>query len=200
MVYIDSLHSAASRGDTAWVFYFLKYEKKSVNERDTNGNTALYYASKNGNFYTTKLLLQWQAAVIGTGTDPQETALHEAAERNQHKIAELLLQHRPDLLDRKDGTGRTPLHHACALGHVNMVQILLGFGANPNIKDQKGNNAWTHAAHAPETTWHQVVEVLMESEQQRQHMRHEIQEALKQLGLQDLSSMLCQYANCSDEQ
>ena len=171
----------------------------AVNQHDVHGNKALYHACRRGHLRKAELLLKQGAAVTGIGADLKRTALHEAVDCNHPnpKIVELLLAHDLGLLDKGDSTGQTALHKACLQGHVKIVNTLLGFGANPNIEDQAGDNAWSYATRGPEKTWHRVMTALKKSEKERLRLQKSIQEALAELGLQDLSPMICMYANCN---
>lgn len=44
-------------------------------------------------------------------------------------------------LNTTDATGYTPLHHAVLGGHLNIVQTLLTFEADPNLRDPQGNTS-----------------------------------------------------------
>jgi ankyrin repeat protein len=52
-------------------------------------------------------------------------------------IIEPLLRARADI-DARNALGQTPLHVAAAYGHEMEVQMLLGFGADPEIPDHDG--------------------------------------------------------------
>ena len=93
----NSFHEAVQSGYTGLVERFLR-KGTSVNKRDRYDKTALYYASRYGEFGITHLLLQWGAAVVGVGADAKETALHVAAEWNQTKVVKMLLQYEGKLI------------------------------------------------------------------------------------------------------
>ena len=192
-----SFHEATAKGYGDAVERFLD-RGTPVNKRNRYYKTALYYASRYGRSHVTQLLLRWGASVVGIGADPKETALHVAAGWNQPKVVKMLLQHDATLLERQDSQGQTALHRSCAQGHVKVVKILLGFGANPSQEDGAGQNAWTHGAHGPKKKWRQVIAALKESETQRRRVLNSVHKALSKFDLQDLSQMICLYADCQE--
>lgn len=80
------------------------------------------------------------------------TPLQIAAANNDPNISlslvKLLLEYgaKPDVLDR---IGRSPLYHATICGHTNVVQELIKYAANPNIRLLLGNKV--SIDHADET-------------------------------------------------
>ena len=57
-----------------------------------------------------------------------------------------------ELLDGRNNDGKTPLHLACQEGHLEVVRILMSYGADSNLLDNDGKTAWDLAAehgHAP---------------------------------------------------
>jgi ankyrin repeat protein len=63
--------------------------------------------------------------------------LHAAAcgGLTEYAIKLLKIGHDPNC---KDFVERTPLSYACALGHCQIVSLLLGCSANPNLDDKHG--------------------------------------------------------------
>jgi ankyrin repeat protein len=61
----------------------------------------------------------------------------------------------------------TPLHLAAAQGHVEVVRLLLGAGADPNIRDSKHDGdaiGWAEYGRVPPAArWREVVQVLEEA-------------------------------------
>ena len=66
-------------------------------------------------------------------------------------------------INRKCEHGRTALQMAAAWGHLDMVQLLIDNGANPNICDDEGMTPFMIASRskrAPEANLKQVIEYL----------------------------------------
>ena len=97
----------------------------------------------------------------GVSIDVQDrrgwTALTAAAERDQAGTVQLLLS-KGAKINGKDnvGMGRTALMRACALGHTDLVEILLAHGADFQTKADDGTTALSDALPYPE-----IVEKLM---------------------------------------
>jgi ankyrin repeat protein len=60
---------------------------------------------------------------------------------NNYTKIQTLLQKYPDFINKKD-SGSTPLTVACYHGNTNIIKLLLDHGADPNIYDDIGNNAF----------------------------------------------------------
>lgn len=59
-----------------------------------------------------------------------------------------------------DSSGRTCLHVAARSGHYEMVQVLIGQGADPAIEDKQG---WLALHHAAYSGYLDVVQLLVDS-------------------------------------
>ena len=79
-----------------------------------------------------------------------ETALHVAARYGYEHCAKLLIagtsQQKASLEMTEKTFGWTPLHIACVDGHANIVEMLIGAGADLNRTDDSGWTAREHAA------------------------------------------------------
>ena len=64
--------------------------------------------------------------------------IHEAAAHGDLKTAQALLEQNPALINLREWKGVTPLHRASKEDSVQMVELLLSKGANPNEKDDAG--------------------------------------------------------------
>ena len=84
-------------------------------------------------------------ALLSSGVDVDQqdkigyTALHYAAQNYLLDIALLLLEHKASV-DAKDNYGNTPLFRAVfnSKGRGDMIQLLLRFGADKNLKNNHG--------------------------------------------------------------
>ena len=148
---------------------------KDINERDKDGNTPLHLAVKKGNLAMVKSLLL-KGANVGLVDEQGNTPLHCAVLENNLEIAQLLLKHivttgeikdkdnniisPEDIINHQDNSGKTPLHVVCS---VEMFELLLNMGANPNITDKAGlsvrdiisNNHYTFDARNALEAWDQ---------------------------------------------
>ncbi|XP_064627857.1 transient receptor potential cation channel subfamily A member 1 homolog [Lineus longissimus] len=130
---------------------------------DTNGRTALHYASIWGNAKAAKDLLQverrWKErnivrwSILSATDDQKMSALHLAILHNNDDVASFLIDNinKIDDVTWKDIGGSTPLHYACINGSVDIVQQLFSLEERlspndeqswmVNIIDSEGNTA-----------------------------------------------------------
>lgn len=86
------------------------------------------------------------------------TCLHYAAWGGYKELAELLLQElNDDVNKRSSDTNSTPLHFA-AYGHDEIVELLLGSGADVNALDHDGNTPLHFAVFKNQKN---IVEILL---------------------------------------
>lgn len=125
-----------------------------INAKDTNGNTALIFAVREGHHQTVSWLLEKGANVdlARNGEDNWQgwTALMFATERGHDKIMADLLGHGA-AVNAQDVAGTTPLMLA-ACQRPGLVEFLLEQGADPNLarngelKDMR--QGWTATMYA----------------------------------------------------
>lgn len=97
----------------------------------------LHYAVFKNDFNTVNRLLGDGASPRQTMADGQ-TPLHVAAECNLPRMCELLLKNGAQV-NATDRFGDTPLHTAAAFQtDLEVVKILVGYGANIHLKDSGG--------------------------------------------------------------
>ena len=120
----------------------------AVNTADKLDGTALMYASSKGYLGIVRKLLQHNAAV--NRHSPKDsldsTALGLAAGNGQDAVLSLLIEAGADLGWRTQRDGFSALMVAAELGHARSVALLLSAGADPEVKDWKGNTACDLAA------------------------------------------------------
>ena len=72
-----------------------------------------------------------------------------SAKGNTRRVEERIAAHAR--IDSRDGQRRTPLMYACWNAHKDVAIRLLAAGANPELKDRSGNNAFDYAAGRGQT-------------------------------------------------
>ena len=70
---------------------------------------------------------------------------HEAVRFKEFKLVKRILQNNPELIDQQDIEGKTALHIAMRKRHMNILNMLLDFGAKENIKDYSGRTILEYA-------------------------------------------------------
>lgn len=107
-----------------------------VNAR-LRGSTPLYDASRKNNMEILYLLLRRgaDANAISHG----ETALHKVVQFNNLKFAQALLKHYANPNIKDNIRGNTALHYATASRNSEMIALLMNYGANMYIQNNKGD-------------------------------------------------------------
>jgi ankyrin repeat protein len=111
--------------------------RADINARDTNGLTALMWASTKGRTDVVKFLLE-KNADVNAKTAQGITALIGASQQGHANIVKLLLDKGADI--NADGT--TAIIGASGTGHTEVVKLLLSKGVNVNAKS-------SHTAQLP---------------------------------------------------
>ena len=111
---------------------------------EEGGDTPLLFAARVGDIESARLLLAAGGHIedaAPTGT----SALVLAAHSDQGAFATFLLDQgaNPD----SDGAGYTALHAAVLRGNLDLVKALLGHGANPNARQEKGSPAKRYSGY-----------------------------------------------------
>lgn len=130
-----ALHFAAAKGRRKVVTWILDRAPEVVDLVDEEGASPLLYASKENEFSTVKLLLDYLAdpnVAMGNGT----TALHEAAANGSIRTVKLLVERKARLeATTKNGTA---LHFAVSENREKTVAELVRLGANVDATNSGG--------------------------------------------------------------
>ncbi|MCZ8342596.1 MAG: ankyrin repeat domain-containing protein [Leptospira sp.] len=134
------LHEAIDRSKTQITLRLLE-RGADVNQRDLNGETALFKLSQNNSFLLKdKSLLMDEILRHKVNVNVQSingmTALHWCSIFGEPTLAKKLLLAGINL-HISDLNGNTPLHEACKFGHSSVLALLLESGARPNEKNNE---------------------------------------------------------------
>jgi ankyrin repeat protein len=117
-----------------------------VNLADTLNQTPLYHLVYNNHEEAVELLLQ-------AGADPNianlngRVPIHHSTSSRDVKITGLLLKYGANLDIRKPYQNKTSLHVAAQDCYFDIAELLLEYGADPNILDDNGNTPLHFAAN-----------------------------------------------------
>ena len=117
--------------------------KIDLNALNANGESALMLAALKGQLDLAVQMVKKDADVNKTGWTP----LHYAASSGQLPLIELLIQNHA-YIDAESPNGTTPLMMASMYGTPAAVKLLLGEGADPQLKNQQGLSAAEFAKRA----------------------------------------------------
>lgn len=141
---LDAFMKSADSGNNPVVKLFIE-AGMNVNEKDSNGRTALMYASqKMGHASTVQLLLDHGANVNEKDKDGV-TALMSALFLQITDTMQILIEKGADI-NAKEKTGFTPLMLASSLGSNDIVKFLLAKGSDINATDNDGRTALMYAS------------------------------------------------------
>jgi ankyrin repeat protein len=140
---IEVLHEAAFAGNLDEVKRLLE-EGAVVDVPDPDGRTALMWASFNGHTAVDALLLEHGAAIDAREVNGR-TALMYASSGPFAGTVGLLLEKGADVNAQGTGEGFTALMTAAAEGQMEVVRVLLAYGADPDLEDVDGDTAESFA-------------------------------------------------------
>ena len=124
------------------------------------GTTPLCSAAQHGNPAAVKLLLS-KGAEVDHKNENGHTALLIASCLGHANVVKVLLHDgRAQVNSRGKHDDRTALSHAAQWAHVEVVRILLEYGADPKLQGRRGRTAVSMAATCPNK---EVLEMILHS-------------------------------------
>ncbi|MCW8087656.1 ankyrin repeat domain-containing protein [Sabulicella glaciei] len=155
------LISVLHRGD-ADILQLLLDAGADMNMRDKEGNPALLSAIHRAQYRLASTLVQSGASVNVKG--PYWAPIHIAAERGQLELCRILLA-AGAAVDQLGHDGHTALMRACQQKHLDVVELLLSQGADPNLRQKEEKSSLALAGYGFRTlSDHQnsIIRLLME--------------------------------------
>jgi ankyrin repeat protein len=132
------IHIAATYGSDNVLQWMLE-TGISVNITNAVGCTPLLNIARSGNLMMAKVLLEKGADVnVKVTGEDSRTCLHAACLCGNVEMVRLLLENEADPDASTSTNMRTPLHWAAQKGHLEIMKILVKFGANISARDKFG--------------------------------------------------------------
>ena len=145
----DQMARAIMEGDTAAAVESLS-QGADVNAKGKySGWTPLILAAKKGNTELVKLLLSHGADINAKSGTRNRTAIMEAARNRNVETVKALLMANTDI-DAADWEGNTVLMFAAISGQSAIVDELVAYGADVNVKNKTGHSALVMASGYPD--------------------------------------------------
>ena len=151
------LMEACKNNYTEIVELLLSYKKNEIdiNKKNTQGSTALMFASENGNAKIVKLLIE-----NGANPDLQNnsglTALMLACDNLKNEVIKLLIENNANI-NLEDKNSNTALMIACEKNDIETVELLINKNVEINHKNKTLN---TPILLATTNNYYEVVEIL----------------------------------------
>ncbi|XP_061186967.1 putative ankyrin repeat protein RF_0381 [Saccostrea echinata] len=128
---LSILHIACLSRQEEMCQYILAKFPDIIHLETEGGWSTAHYAARGGNVKILKLLTQKGVQTDQT-TDEGFTILHIACERGRFEMAQYILSEHPGMMHQVSKNGSTAAHDSTIGGHLNVLQLLLQNGLNPN--------------------------------------------------------------------
>ena len=145
-LYGSALNAAAARGSLDWV-RLLRELGASICNEGKNGKTALHYACLSDSSELVAYLLE-EGADVNFHTAGSHSPLQIASRKGAADIVRLLLKHGAETKDAAEGAvfKTLPLYLAVFHNHLQVVKLLLEFGADLGYKSAVDGETLLHTA------------------------------------------------------
>lgn len=147
-----ALHLAAGSDYCVTTVEALLANGADLNSRDRYGSTALSQAAFRGAVEVVKLLLA-RGADVNASSNEGYTSLHTAISTGANgalrTVVETLLQNGANTNAKNSDQGVTPFHKALERGDIEIVKLLLKYGADANATSKSGVTSLYFARNSP---------------------------------------------------
>jgi ankyrin repeat protein len=147
---IKFLWKALKKNNLNIIKYILGKVKTDINTKDENGQTAIIQAVISGNFEVVELLYNTGADINISDNNNDNILIHAIKKLNTDSIQKMFENDIIDdkIINKQNKFGNTALIIASNNGRTDIVRLLLGYGADRNIKNNKGQTAFDTAKSA----------------------------------------------------
>ena len=144
----SGLHCASFFGIVEIVAVLVQMEGCDINQIDSQHNTPLMWAARNGHEGVVKILLRRDGANPNKPDNNGKTPLWCAAYNGDEGVVKMLLERDDVNPDKPDNDGKTPLWWAAYYGYGGVVNMLLKRDdVNPDKPDNDGQTPLGRAAY-----------------------------------------------------
>ncbi|KAJ2402045.1 phosphate system positive regulatory protein pho81 [Coemansia sp. RSA 2559] len=151
-----AIHYASINGHEQCIKYLLELGC-SVSAIDDDGNSAFDYAITNSNTNAAKMLLQSDPTLANS--IPEHPILVLACEKGHKDIVLLLLESSAEMTANTQGMH--PIHVAARSGNVEILRLLLKYGAPVDVIDK--DLGWTPVFYAASEGHTDIIQTLLEA-------------------------------------
>lgn len=130
--------------------------------RDKNGRTFLARACSNNDLESARARYDERPHDLNVADNAGNTPLQIASLEGYIDIVEFLLQKNCEV-DSKNIDKETPLIDAVENGHVEVVKLLLKYGANPRQGNAKGDEPYELVQHEDENSYQEIRKLITEA-------------------------------------
>lgn len=124
----------ASNGYSEALAIEIAKNPQSVNDKDSENHTPLYFAAEKNQLESAKILLE-KGAKVNAEDEDGVTPLHLAAKGGHLDMIRLLLSHKADP-NAQNAYGDSPLHFAAAQGQEEAAKLLYDNGADIHLPNE----------------------------------------------------------------
>lgn len=129
---LDLVHNTQNADILKSVIEHAKSDDTLLKTKDSDGNTVLHKACRNGRADLAELLIMAKPELNNETNTKGETPLHTAITNNQEAIVHMLTAQTPPLFEKQDSDGNTPLHLCCKSSNDNIASLVM-----QNLNDLK---------------------------------------------------------------
>eukprot|EP01064_Diplonema_japonicum_P020688 TRINITY_DN30274_c0_g1_i1.p1 TRINITY_DN30274_c0_g1~~TRINITY_DN30274_c0_g1_i1.p1 ORF type:complete len:315 (+),score=79.21 TRINITY_DN30274_c0_g1_i1:69-1013(+) len=135
-----ALHHAAATGNLNMVKLIYETTPEELEAVDKDGRTPLFFCLEGAHDEIVDWMLE-KGVAVGVSDIKGITPLHVAAHTNNRHCIKALLAENACKVNSADEKGATALHVAAHRACSEVIECLLKAGADPSIKDKRGNLA-----------------------------------------------------------
>ncbi|MCB1116378.1 MAG: ankyrin repeat domain-containing protein [Chlamydiia bacterium] len=136
--YFIASYPETNNDNLLWKRYFQAFNQNSLNQKNKEGLTPLSIFIKQSLWCNSLNKGKVVISDLLTTENVNTTRLYYIAGTNQHEIARMLLEQGANVNSVAQRNNSTPLHLAAEKTDLDMIDLLISYGADANAKDKEG--------------------------------------------------------------